>query len=479
MWTLQEQVLARECQTYFGRRNISMASLQSNQRAAFLQFLHDEDGRFENGIRHRIHKFRQLYDASPLAADQMALKPLIEYNAKKLLELSFLLEAKLPIDKIYGIYGILTAYCNLPLSTPDYNKTAEDIFEETATAWITTRRDLGILKLATRRDMVDKLPSWVPAWHQQHPKINRNSGRRVLEDSCKYELSHFNWNYSCDAVSGISPDPPRGTEHPASVSCVVSPGRLRVLHARFAGRVTQTIGPNATEEHKWYQLSIESLHVHLEWCRSFSGIVLRSPITGEEALFEMFRSVLRPGVEPFRFDDGQSLEVMFKSFKSWFDFLSRLNAAPGARIRNSLEAADHHHDRELAARLYYDICAAKREDEAADLLKNVYGGKVQGREILTEVARNIRSTENSLRSMRNHSLCVLDNDSMIAITDYWCQEGDEVFVFPGTDSPFVLRRVHHENCYRLVGAALVDRLFRVGYQKWRSEGPDLQDIVLI
>lgn len=123
--------------------------------------------------------------------------------------------------------------------------------------------------------------------------------------------------------------------------------------------------------------------------------------------------------------------------------------------------------------------ARRSRKRRLDVLENGYGGDVQGRHSLTKLARHIRSAQSRLGLMINYSLCILNHDNMIAVTDYLCQEGDEVFVFPGTDSPFVLRRVPHEYCYRLVGPVLVDRLFRVGYQDWRSGGADLQDIVLI
>lgn len=131
--------------------------------------------------------------------------------------------------------------------------------------------------------------------------------------------------------------------------------------------------------------------------------------------------------------------------------------------------------------LYFDVCVTNHEEEAINLLQSRYSGEVQERENLTELARHIRSTKEEMVYVRDHRLCMLDNHNTIAVTDYWCHAGDEVFVFPGTDSPFVLRKQPDGECYRLVGPALalVSRLLRVGYQDWRSEGHDLQDILLI
>ncbi|KAG6357415.1 hypothetical protein INS49_013292 [Diaporthe citri] len=190
----------------------------------------------------------------------------------------------------------------------------------------------------------------------------------------------------------------------------------------------------------------------------------------------MYRSLLNSGLKRFEDSDDETVEL-FASFRAWFDFILYLSEASGSP-RLSSGRTDKERSPGSGVQLYFDICQADRED-AADVLERGYGGEVQGRQGLVELARHIRSTKRDLHLVRNHSLCILDKDNMIAVTDYWCQEGDEVFVFPGTDSPFVLRKQSDGDCYRLVGPAVVDRLFRVGYQDWRSEGDDLQDIVLI
>lgn len=65
------------------------------------------------------------------------------------------------------------------------------------------------------------------------------------------------------------------------------------------------------------------------------------------------------------------------------------------------------------------------------------------------------------------------------VANYWCREGNEIFVFPGADTPFLVRREPEGDCYRLVGPVVVDRRRVIGYQKWRTEGDELREITLI
>lgn len=485
VWTLQEHVLARQCEVYHGRQSISISSLQPNPLTATIEFLTNGDGSYNHSARHNIRVLCQRYNAIQQGCPESYLLNL-DSVAKLSLEVAFLLESKHPIDKVYGLYSILTIYCNLPLPAPDYSKTAEDVYEELIWSWIKARGDLSILKLATRPVCVHRLPSWVPAWHQQHPGYVRNIGpaSSTPERLRMLRKSHFNWNYSQamnPLVSEICSDPSGETKDPASVAEVVSSGKLRVLDARSAGRVSHTLGPDKSNEIKWYHTSVECLYVHLDWCRLFRDVFFHSATEREEALQEMFRSLLYPGIHQFgpesKGDEDQ--KKSFESFQAWFDFLSYLNDASGSPSPLSSEISDAERSRGSGVKLYFDVCAVDREEEATNVLESRYGGHVQGREGLAKLARHIRSTKRDLDLMRNHSLGILDKDNMIAVTDYWCQEGDEVFVFPGTDSPFVLRKQPDGDCYRLIGPALVDRLLRLGYQDWRPEGDDLQDIVLI
>lgn len=470
---MQEQALARHCEAHHGRQSLPLHLLGVYQQG-FQIWISDLGQNYYNYTT-RDYVQRYCFRHKPFYDDVFARylgQPNNELTVRRLLEMAFLMKAKNHIDKIYGLYSILTAYCELPLSAPDYNKKAEDVYEETVWAWVKSRRDLNILKLAARPGLVDNLPSWVPAWHQQHPGFIRNVESSFLETFFMGQTSHFNWNNSRDR--SLSEPSLHNYRFSVSIAHIISPGKLIVLHARCVGRVSHAIGPDRSHEPKWHWQSMESLYMHLDWCKRVHGISFHSATKRKKLLHEMFRSLLRPGIHQFTLSDEKCLEE-FDSFRAWFDFLLHLEE----EFASPSEAADTDSSGEPGINLYRDVCWADQEGEAADVLASRYSGSNQGRDGLMKLARHIRSINELLVYVRNHRLCILDYDNMMAVTDYWCQEGDEVFVFPGTDSPFVLRKQPDGGCYRLVGPALVDRLLRVGYQKWRSEGNDLQNIVLI
>jgi predicted metallopeptidase len=65
--------------------------------------------------------------------------------------------------RVYGISGMLAGDLNL---SPDYSKSAEDIYEEFARASISDRitvdKTLYILQLCEMQNSSSSLPSWVP-----------------------------------------------------------------------------------------------------------------------------------------------------------------------------------------------------------------------------------------------------------------------------------------------------------------------------
>lgn len=474
VWTLQEQALARQCEAYQGRRSIPISSVQGPQLETTIHQLTNGEGHTVHTLRHFIHKSCQLYDASPPGSQRYN-----ENIAKALLDGAFALQATQPIDKIYGLYSILTSYCNLPLAAPDYTKTLEEVFEDTVWAYIRTWKDLSILKLATRPEsMRNNLPSWVPVWHKQHPNFARKVRYPQLSQSI-----HFNWNYSLDVVKSNSGRPAAqsgGTNDRVAVASLLSPGKLCVHGARSVGRVTRTVRPGECTDIR--PLRLEYIARHLDWCRLLHSISFNSTTGRDEAIHEMFRSVQQPGpcnIEYRKEEEERIYRSDFESFRAWFNFVSHL--AETSQLSNSKLLGVNNADYDQATlQLYHDVWAASTSQDTADVLESGYDGDFKGsRESLEELATHIRTTRSKLIYMVSYSLCLLDNDNMLAVTDFWCQEGDEIFVFPGAESPFVLRRLAHEDSYHLVSPALVDRLFMKGYEEWRLEGGDLQDIVLI
>ncbi|KAL1854057.1 hypothetical protein Daus18300_011555 [Diaporthe australafricana] len=370
--------------------------------------------------------------------------------------------------KIYGLYGLLTTFCGLLLPVPDYSKTAEEVYQEAVWAWISSRRDLNILKIAARPDDIDGLPSWVPAWNQERS--------RVISDDMRWgETGHFDWNYMKPS-SSTSEESLGEVKEPTPIATMLSCGKLQVSGATYAGRVTRAVGIDTPINWKAYFELHESIYdLHIGWCRLVHDTFSDDPDKYQAALIEMFMSLLYPGIDNV---DDENVMERSRSFLVWFESMLCIDRQANPGTSTSPES-DNSWSRDTNMERYLDTCNKYATENAISLVQGRYVGAFEGEDDNDKFVRAVGSTNMDLKRVRNHSLCLLDNDDMLAVTNHWCQEGDEIFVFPGTDSPFVLRGARDADGYRLVGPALVERLSRIGYQKWRSEGDDLQDVVLI
>jgi hypothetical protein len=73
------------------------------------------------------------------------------------------LQASDPRDRIFGILGLSPAFPFL-LPTPDYNKTASDVFCEVARALISHPQSVQILTEVNAESTLAGHPSWAPDW---------------------------------------------------------------------------------------------------------------------------------------------------------------------------------------------------------------------------------------------------------------------------------------------------------------------------
>lgn len=170
------------------------------------------------------------------------------------------------------------------------------------------------------------------------------------------------------------------------------------------------------------------------------------------------------------------------TFRAWVELLLRLK---NYRVqRSAWTGPDAHYDAAIpewnttaspltqAAVFIGAIWLEVDEKAATAMLADCYpDGPVTRQDIQAMIMK--------LTRVRNYTLCIIDDGKMLAVANYWCRQGDEVYVFPGTDTPFVVRKELNGDCYRLVCPIIVERLRMIGYQKWRAKGDDLRDITLI
>lgn len=406
--------------------------------------------------------------------------------AQTLFLAAFWFETARPIDKVYGLYTFLGLCFDFPLSDVDYNKTAAEVYSEVIWAWIRSRSDLSILKLAGRPNNFDDVPSWVPAWHQKHSSII-NEERPETDDFPRglpplVLDTPLSWTYM--EQTGLRVAARNEVERYGSIARLVFPGELQVLRARYAGKVSFA---SALRNVDGSFNPIAMAYTQLTWCRLILHI--SSSDQREAVILEFFRSIYMSGIKMHDFHSSTTEEELLGAFRTWFNFMVHLNDH-GLQFPISDNHVQHYTTLlpdegrnksrlKQASKFCAHVWLASDEKASTDVLETRFSGITERRESLTKLARHIREVSDVIASLRNHTLCLLDNDNMLAGANYWCRAGDEVFVFPGADTPFLVRREVGGQRYRLVGPVVVDRLRIIGYQKWRVEGADLRNITLI
>lgn len=405
----------------------------------------------------------------------------LDHLGQRLLVAAFWLDTERPIDRIYGLYAVLPVCFGYRLPDVDYNKTEEEVFEEVTWTWTATRGDLSILKLAGRPDSVDELhvPSWLPAWHQTHPNFNNST--EPLYDKILRQLglqaveSPLAWAYSretdwyeaaCTEVREIGP-----------ILSQVTPGQLRVHRARYVGRVINTTGSRDSETSP--DRNIDGLQ-QVAWCWFVHRMA--SPDDREATISELCRSVYVPGVLSIRYSTLSTTGEELEDFRAWFNFILYL-VHPRLLIQSRYAPAiDDENDTAslmVAHRTITALMVSDDERALAMIQPLVQGDGAIWGDPAVLLRRISQVSVMVLMTTRDHNLCVFDNGKMLGVSSYWAREGDEAFVFPESDTPFLLRREPEGETYRLVCAVSVDRLRVVGYQRWRAEGEELRDVLLV
>lgn len=493
LWTLQEHVFGRDCEAYLGRQRVHFTFLEYinmqlyRSTPAWLPHpLPNYVARVQIGA---FSKWMMRVLESQDSVDGNVFEDQLQHArdavAQTLFVTAFWFDTKRPVDKIYGLYTFLDLCFPFSLPEVDYNKDASEVYEDVIWAWVHSRSDLSILKLAGRPDSVDELhvPSWVPAWHKNHPCFVNAEGPspEVLQMNFQrlFLDMPFSWVYTGrtemrvaarDEVQNFGP-----------IARRMSTGKLQVLRARYAGRVAYTFGP-FDPDRSFHPIPVVCHLIY--WCWVVHGI--SSPDNLEAAISELFGLIYIPGVQPYDLFSSESTKDQLGAFRTWFNFMVycknhelRPPASTNSASNYCAVGPDPHevvNTLQQVSKLMLDVWLASNEETAVAALRARYP---DGREDLTEISKQIRKLVGTLSMVRNHSLCILDHDRILAFANYWCHKNDEIFVFPGADTPFLVRRDVDRGCYRLVGPVLVERLRIIGYQKWRTQGDDLRDITLM
>jgi hypothetical protein len=193
IWVIQEVLVARDVVVWIGEEYVSW-SILVNAIFAVAQLSPVTLPHTKHGFMLKMHKHmsnlisieeirQQLnYPRSDITTIERHKKD-FEYSLLKLLVNFRGSNSTDPRDKVYGLLGLATALMPNPGIEPDYGKSLEECYVDTALAIINQQRDLDIFDIPSRFFNISKsLPSWVPTWIRHESPFERVTFRTGLSD---------------------------------------------------------------------------------------------------------------------------------------------------------------------------------------------------------------------------------------------------------------------------------------------------------
>lgn len=435
LWTLQEQQLATRCDILHGRYAIPWnrfeMAIHMNYHISEMVPLNLET-RF-----HVTSSFKRVRDDHPgfRASTTFA-------SGQALFSATFHLLAKNPLDKIYSLHSMLSK-CGIPLGNPDYSKSPEQLYEETAWSWIESHQDLSILQIAANREPVKGLPSWVPAWHKP----------RDIDEEKSFSWNLDGYHLRLKMYAGHS-----------NFFALHSPGELH-LRGRYLGRITYD-GARAWKmasepTHHPDTLQDTSITMYQMWCRRVWKHSRGADLGQFDLMLgQMFETLVNPFL---RNDPGSD----FSAFRRWFEIMIYPDGSPGP----------------WTSKVPADVLSTG--DQVAPTLgigklpsylsKKPKTDWIQGYINLTWVIHVMRDGFSGRDRRPEGRFFFLLDTGMMGVARPWFQYGDDLFLFPGSDCPFILRR--DGGSHRLVAPAHMARVTEEELSNF--DGKDMQEVTLI
>jgi hypothetical protein len=170
-WTTQELVLARRATFICGSKSIDYEDFIGISRNFIYSVLHGIiDKPYDIEVRYTrlkaLIKYRHDDDKSPW--EKAPFAAVLEEARQK--------NAFNPKDKVYSVYGILSALEIADLPPVDYSKELGDVYIEATQAAIQIDNSLEVLLSACIPQLIPGLPSWVPDWSNTAVHGNEEGG---------------------------------------------------------------------------------------------------------------------------------------------------------------------------------------------------------------------------------------------------------------------------------------------------------------
>ncbi|CAJ2506934.1 Uu.00g081200.m01.CDS01 [Anthostomella pinea] len=339
-----------------------------------------------------------------------------------------------PHDKIYSMYSILKEL-GICLESPDYDKPVIEVFEDTAIAYIRSRKRLGILTILPVLDETTGFPSWVPDWSTSR------ANTRELEVNLVFR--NHSATYHATAKSE------------AIVSQPLTPGSLS-LKGMLLGKIVQVEAPSLLrdpfERDQAVAKKRDFIRTYQHWCRVVDSL---ESYPTHDSLISAFASMLS--------SQGQTQEFPgMEDFLLWLWYETMLHPNRG---HVTAEAAT----REVDAGYAGYAGSADPGDFAYSIM---YGNAHENESIAAKVRTVL------LHLYEHHityTFLLLDTGYFGLGPNGTCWQGDDVYLLAGASSPLALRP--QGDNFRLVGCAYVQGV--MDGELWPESEDGLEEVTLV
>ncbi|VUC32918.1 unnamed protein product [Clonostachys rosea] len=437
VWTVQEVAFARRCTIFYGPLEISWRSLADVTSYFCKEIRTNHIGKMMQGRQ----LTRLLVKAYPKEVDgqldafsrklTLSLHQRMQSQDRNLFGLISMLSTTVAQDRIYGLYAVFRRM-GIDIPEPDYSKSVEEIFEETARAIISGRENLTILLSCVRVEENNSFPSWIPEWTKPY--------QLPFEYPDLSGVAFFKYSRSISASSTSK----------TSLVTTQAQGKLSLrgliicrIKSRFASSIVGSL-----DDHIASNGGLEIIRVHQQYCRAIQS-TSRYPDSGDRAE-AAGRTLLRAHL----FKGEELNPPLDPSFRYWYDLMLYPDCTVYKPSQVKAHAKESSTDASEVIRDYLLYCASSEEQS------------LEGQ---------VWALHAHILGIANYGLLIFDS-GYLGLAFHNCKERDVVALLAGSYLPVILRE-SGDGCYRFVAPTYVHGL--MSGEGWPEDESSLTDIVLI
>ncbi|CAI6092766.1 unnamed protein product [Clonostachys chloroleuca] len=436
-WTVQEVAFSKRCTIFYGPLEISWRALADVSSYFCKEIRTNHTGKLMQGRQ----LTRLLVKAYPKEVDgqldsfsnklTLSLHQKMQSQDRNLFGLISMLSTTVAQDRIYGLYAVFRRMgINIP--EPNYSKSVEEIFEETARTIISGRENLMILLSCVRPEGYTSLPSWVPEWTKPY--------QLPFEYPDLSGVVFFRNSKSNSASSASN----------TSLATAQDKGKLGLrgliiyrIKSRFASSVVGSL-----DDHVANNGGLEIIRVHQQYCRA---VQVTSQYSDSDGRIEAAgRTLLRAHL----FKGEELKAALDPSFRYWYDLMLYPDCTIYKPSQVKALAKDSSTGASEVIRDYLLHCASSDDKSLEGQVWEIHA---------------------HILGIANYGLLIFDSGHL-GLAFHNCREGDVVGLLAGSYLPVILRE-SGDSCHRFVAPAYVHGL--MGGEGWPEDESSLIDILLI